>query len=128
MEIIQIKILLLIFASNKIESWYRIQRIYDYRHHYTNGPIHGHLVFMPTYSRYLIARKRRFVCLKWRHGMAISWKPKKSYTTEVIDKYVLSANRSLILEFRLIIFRTSAKIHHDTASEFLENCMNKGIL
>jgi methionyl-tRNA synthetase len=54
---------------------------------------------------------------------------KHYYAQEVIDKYGII--RKSFSDFGISFdnyFRTSAKIHHDTASEFLENCMNKGIL
>jgi methionyl-tRNA synthetase len=54
---------------------------------------------------------------------------KKALRQEVIDKYDGIIRKSFS-DFGISdnYSRTSAKIHHDTASEFLENCMNKGIL
>jgi methionyl-tRNA synthetase len=72
-----------------------------------------------------------FVCGSDEHGVAISMKAKKkALRQEVIDKYDGIIRKSFS-DFGISFdnySRTSAKIHHDTASEFLENCMNKGIL
>jgi hypothetical protein len=67
-----------------------------------------------------IARKRRFVCLRNEHGVAISMKAKKEGITpqEVIDKYDgIKSFSDFGISFDNYS-RTSAKIHHDTASEF----------
>ena len=96
---------------------------------YTNGPIHiGHLagVYVPSdiYSRYLRLQGRDvlFVCGSDEHGVAISMKAKKEGITpqEVIDKYDGIIRKSF-QDFGISFdnySRTSAKIHHDTASEF----------
>jgi methionyl-tRNA synthetase len=96
---------------------------------YTNGPIHiGHLagVYVPAdiYSRYLRLQGRdvAFICGSDEHGVAISMKAKKEGITpqEVIDKYHTIIKQSF--EDFGISFdnysRTSAQVHHDTASEF----------
>jgi methionyl-tRNA synthetase len=104
---------------------------------YTNGPIHiGHLagVYVPAdiYSRYLRLNGKdvAFVCGSDEHGVAISMKAKKEGVTpqEIIDKYHGIIKQSF--EDFGITFdnysRTSAKIHHDTASEFFKTLYKKG--
>jgi methionyl-tRNA synthetase len=104
---------------------------------YTNGPIHiGHLagVYVPSdiYSRYLrgLGRDVAFICGSDEHGVAISMKAKKEGITpqEVIDKYDGIIRKSF--EDFGISFdnysRTSAKIHHDTASEFFRKLYDDG--
>lgn len=104
---------------------------------YTNGPIHiGHLagVYVPAdiYSRYLrlTGKDVAFVCGSDEHGVAISMKAKKEGVTpqQVIDKYHGIIKQSF--EDFGISFdnysRTSAKIHHDTASEFFKTLYKKG--
>jgi methionyl-tRNA synthetase len=104
---------------------------------YTNGPIHiGHLagVYVPSdiYSRYLRLKGKDvlFVCGSDEHGVAISMKAKKEGKTpqEVIDKYDRIIRQSFI-DFDISFdnySRTSAKIHHDTASEFFTTLYEKG--
>jgi methionyl-tRNA synthetase len=104
---------------------------------YTNGPIHiGHLagVYVPSdiYSRYLRLQGRDvlFVCGSDEHGVAISMKAKKEGITpqEVIDKYDGIIRKSFS-DFGISFdnySRTSAKIHHDTASEFFRTLYDKG--
>jgi len=104
---------------------------------YTNGPIHiGHLagVYVPSdiYSRYLRLQGRDvlFVCGSDEHGVAISMKAKKEGITpqEVIDKYDGIIRKSFN-DFGISFdnySRTSAKIHHDTASEFFTTLYEKG--
>ena len=104
---------------------------------YTNGPIHiGHLagVYVPSdiYSRYLRLQGRDvlFVCGSDEHGVAISMKAKKEGITpqEVIDKYDRIIRKSFS-DFGISFdnySRTSAKIHHDTASEFFKTLYDKG--
>jgi len=103
---------------------------------YTNGPIHiGHLagVYVPSdiYSRFLRLQGKdvAFICGSDEHGVAISMKAKKEGITpqEVIDKYHAIIKQSF--EDFGISFdnysRTSAKIHHDTASEFFKKLYNE---
>lgn len=104
---------------------------------YTNGPIHiGHLagVYVPSdiYSRYLRLQGRDvlFVCGSDEHGVAISMKAKKEGITpqQVIDKYDGIIRKSFS-DFGISFdnySRTSAKIHHDTASEFFRKLYDKG--
>ncbi len=96
---------------------------------YTNGPIHiGHLagVYVPSdiYARFLRLQNKDvvFICGSDEHGVAISMKAKKEGITpqKVIDKYDGIIRKSF--EDFGISFdnysRTSAQIHHKTASEF----------
>lgn len=99
---------------------------------YTNGPVHiGHLagVYVPAdiYARYLrmTGNDVAFVCGSDEHGVPITMRAKKEGVTpqQVVDKYHAIIKNSF--ENFGITFdnysRTSAKIHHDTASEFFEN-------
>jgi methionyl-tRNA synthetase len=104
---------------------------------YTNGPIHiGHLagVYVPSdiYVRYLRLQGRdvAFMCGSDEHGVAISMKAKKEGITpqEVIDKYDGIIRKSFI-DFGISFdnySRTSAKIHHDTASEIFKKLYENG--
>ncbi|MCK0155677.1 methionine--tRNA ligase [Cellulophaga sp. F20128] len=104
---------------------------------YTNGPIHiGHLagVYVPAdiYARYLRGTNKdvAFVCGSDEHGVAISMKAKKEGITpkEVIDKYHAIIKKSF-QDFGITFdnySRTSAQIHHDTASEFFKKLYDKG--
>jgi methionyl-tRNA synthetase len=104
---------------------------------YTNGPIHiGHLagVYVPSdiYSRYLRLQGKdvAFICGSDEHGVAISMKAKKEGITpqEVIDKYDGIIRKSFA-DFGISFdnySRTSAKIHHDTASDFFRKLYDNG--
>jgi methionyl-tRNA synthetase len=104
---------------------------------YTNGPIHvGHLagVYVPAdiYSRYLrlTGQEVLFVCGSDEHGVAIPMKAKKEGITpgELIDKYHGVIKKSFE-EFGIAFdnySRTSAEIHHQTASEFFKNLYEQG--
>ncbi len=104
---------------------------------YTNGPIHiGHLagVYVPSdiYSRFLRLQGKdvAFICGSDEHGVAISMKAKKEGITpqEVIDKYHAIIKQSFA-DFGISFdnySRTSAKIHHDTASEFFRKLYDAG--
>ena len=104
---------------------------------YTNGPIHiGHLagVYIPAdiYSRYLrlIGNDVLFVCGSDEHGVAISMKAKKEGITpkEIIDKYHGIIQKSF-LDFGISFdnySRTSAAIHHETASDFFKKLYEQG--
>ncbi|RYH76071.1 methionine--tRNA ligase [Flavobacteriaceae bacterium 144Ye] len=96
---------------------------------YTNGPIHiGHLagVYVPAdiYARYLrlTGNDVAFVCGSDEHGVPITIKAKKEGVSpqDVVDKYHAIIKKSF--EDFGITFdnysRTSAQIHHETASEF----------
>lgn len=104
---------------------------------YTNGPIHiGHLagVYVPSdiYARYLRLQGKEvaFICGSDEHGVAISMKAKKEGISpqEVIDKYDGIIRKSF--EDFGISFdnysRTSAKIHHETASAFFKKMYDEG--
>lgn len=103
---------------------------------YTNGPIHiGHLagVYVPAdiYSRYLrlTGNDVAFICGSDEHGVPITIKAKKEGVTpqDIVDKYHAIIKQSF--EDFGISFdnysRTSAKIHHDTASEFFKTLYDK---
>jgi methionyl-tRNA synthetase len=104
---------------------------------YTNGPIHiGHLagVYVPSdiYSRYLRLQGKdvAFICGSDEHGVAISMKAKKEGITpqEVIDKYDGIIRKSFS-DFGISFdnySRTSAPIHHKTASEFFRKLYDDG--
>jgi len=104
---------------------------------YTNGPIHiGHLagVYVPAdiYARYLRLRGQEvlFVCGSDEHGVAIPMKAKKEGITpqELIDKYHGIIQKSF--EDFGIAFdnysRTSAEVHHQTASDFFTRLYGQG--
>ena len=104
---------------------------------YTNGPIHiGHLagVYVPAdiYARFqrLQGQDVAFMCGSDEHGVAISMKAKKEGVSpqEIIDKYDGIIRKSF-LDFGISFdnySRTSAKIHHETASEFFKKLYNQG--
>lgn len=104
---------------------------------YTNGPIHiGHLagVYVPAdiYARFLRLKGKdvAFICGSDEHGVAISMKAKKEGITpqQVIDKYNKIINDSFA-EFGISFdnySRTSAEIHHKTASEFFRKLYDEG--
>ncbi len=104
---------------------------------YTNGPIHiGHLagVYVPAdiYSRYLriTGNDVAFICGSDEHGAAIPMRAKKEGVSPqvIIDKYHAIIKKSF--EDFGISFnnysRTSAPIHHDTASEFFKKMYEDG--
>ncbi|MCB0462287.1 MAG: methionine--tRNA ligase [Flavobacteriaceae bacterium] len=104
---------------------------------YTNGPIHiGHLagVYVPAdiYARYqrLQGQDVAFICGSDEHGVPITIKAKKEGVTpqDIVDKYHAIIKQSFI-DFGISFdnySRTSAKIHHDTASEFFKTLYDKG--
>ena len=104
---------------------------------YTNGPIHiGHLagVYVPAdiYVRYLrlTGQDVIFVGGSDEHGVAISMKAKKEGVSpkEIIDKYHGIIKKSF--EDFGITFdnysRTSAQVHHRTASDFFKKLYDQG--
>ena len=104
---------------------------------YTNGPVHiGHLagVYIPAdiYARFqrMQGRDVAFVCGSDEHGVPITLKAKKEGISpqQVVDKYHAIIKKSF--EDFGITFdnysRTSAKIHHDTASEFFKKLYADG--
>ena len=104
---------------------------------YTNGPIHiGHLagVYVPAdiYARYLriTGKDVAFICGSDEHGVAISMKAKKEGITpqEVVDKYHAIIKQSFS-DFGITFdnySRTSAPIHHATASDFFKKLHEQG--
>lgn len=103
---------------------------------YTNGPIHiGHLagVYIPAdiYARYqrLQGNDVAFICGSDEHGVPITIKAKKEGVSpqDIVDKYHTIIKDSF--EQFGISFdnysRTSAEIHHKTASEFFKTLYNK---
>ncbi|MGC6285784.1 MAG: methionine--tRNA ligase [Polaribacter sp.] len=98
---------------------------------YTNGPIHiGHLagVYVPAdiYARYLrgIGKDVAYICGSDEHGVAISMRAKKEGVTpkDIIDKYHTIIAKSFA-DFGISFdnySRTSAQIHHQTASDFFK--------
>nr|WP_299031336.1 methionine--tRNA ligase [uncultured Tenacibaculum sp.] len=104
---------------------------------YTNGPIHiGHLagVYVPgdIYARYLRQKGKdvAYICGSDEHGVAIPMRAKKEGVTpqDIIDKYNGIIKKSF--EDFGISFdnysRTSADIHHKTASDFFMKLYNDG--
>ncbi|TDQ28440.1 methionine--tRNA ligase [Tenacibaculum caenipelagi] len=104
---------------------------------YTNGPIHiGHLagVYVPgdIYARYLRQKGKdvAYICGSDEHGVAIPMRAKKEGVTPqaIIDKYNGIIKKSF--EDFGISFdnysRTSAEIHHKTASDFFTKLYNDG--
>ncbi|MEQ8218932.1 MAG: methionine--tRNA ligase [Arenibacter sp.] len=104
---------------------------------YTNGPIHiGHLagVYVPAdiYARYLRLNGNdvAFVCGSDEHGVAISMKAKKEGVSpqNIIDKYHGIIKQSF-QDFGITFnnySRTSAEVHHKTASDFFVKLYEKG--
>ena len=104
---------------------------------YTNGPIHiGHLagVYVPAdiYARYLrkIGKDVAYICGSDEHGVAIPMRAKKEGVTpqDIIDKYHNMIKKSFA-DFGISFdnySRTSAEIHHKTASEFFTKMYNDG--
>ena len=104
---------------------------------YTNGPIHiGHLagVYIPAdiYARFLRLQGHdvAFICGSDEHGVPITLKAKKEGVTpqDIVDRY--HANIKTSFDDFGISFdnysRTSAKNHHETASEFFKTLYDKG--
>ncbi|NVJ88415.1 MAG: methionine--tRNA ligase [Flavobacteriaceae bacterium] len=104
---------------------------------YTNGPIHiGHLagVYVPAdiYARYLrnIGKDVAYICGSDEHGVAIPMRAKKEGVSpqDIIDKYHTIIKKSFA-EFGISFdnySRTSAEIHHKTASDFFTKLYNDG--
>ena len=102
---------------------------------YTNGPVHiGHLagVYVPAdiYARYLRLNGKEvaFVCGSDEHGVPITLKAKAEGITPqaVVDKYHEIIKKSF-QEFGITFdnySRTTAKVHHETASEFFKDLYN----
>lgn len=103
---------------------------------YTNGPIHiGHLagVYVPAdiYARYLRLQGHdvAFICGSDEHGVPITIKAKKEGVSpqDVVDRFHADIQTSFD-DFGISFdnySRTSAKIHHETASEFFKKLHTK---
>jgi len=104
---------------------------------YTNGPIHiGHLagVYVPAdiYARYLRLTGNDVVLIGGsdEHGVPITIKAKNEGVSpqDIVDKYHGIIKKSFE-DFGITYdnySRTTAKIHHDTASEFFTTLNDKG--
>ncbi len=104
---------------------------------YANGPVHiGHLagVYVPAdiYARYLRLKGEDvlFIGGSDEHGVPITLKAKKEGTTPqaVVDKYhgmIKDSFEKFGISFD-VYSRTSAKIHHETASEIFKTLYDKG--
>ncbi|SFC94572.1 methionine--tRNA ligase [Algibacter pectinivorans] len=104
---------------------------------YTNGPIHiGHLagVYVPAdiYARYLRLTGNDVLLIGGsdEHGVPITIKAKNEGVTpqDIVDKYHAIIKKSFE-DFGITYdnySRTSAPIHHDTASEFFKTLDAKG--
>jgi len=104
---------------------------------YTNGPVHiGHLagVYVPAdiYARFqrIQGKDVAFVCGSDEHGVPITIKAKKEGITpqQVVDKYHGIIKKSF-QDFGISFdnySRTSAKVHHDTASQFFKKLYEDG--
>ncbi len=105
---------------------------------YANGPVHiGHLagVYIPAdiYARYLRMKGEDvlFIGGSDEHGVPITLKAKNEGITpqDVVDKYhniIKDSFEQFGISFD-VYSRTSADIHHETASEFFKNLYDKGI-
>jgi len=104
---------------------------------YANGPLHiGHLagVYIPSdiYTRYLRAKGKDVIsiCGSDEHGVPITLKARNERVSPqvIVDKYH-SLNKKSFEKFGIdfdIYSRTSAKIHHETASEFFKKLYDNG--
>lgn len=105
---------------------------------YANGPIHiGHLagVYVPAdiYVRYLrlMGKDVLFIGGSDEHGVPITIKARQQgvHPQEVVDKYhrmIKESFEAFGISFD-VYSRTSAPIHHQTASEFFSKLYEKGI-
>ena len=126
------------FAANKIQQMNNPKRVtITAALPYTNGPVHiGHLagVYVPAdiYARYLRGKGKdvAFVCGSDEHGVPITITAKKEGVTpqDVVDKYNAIIKKSFH-DFGITFdnySRTSAEIHHETASGFFKDLDAKG--
>jgi methionyl-tRNA synthetase len=105
---------------------------------YANGPVHiGHLAgcYLPAdiYVRYQRARKQdiKFICGSDEHGVPITIRAMKEGITpqQVVDKYnalIKDSFGQMGISFD-IYSRTSAPIHHETASAFFRKLYDDGL-
>lgn len=104
---------------------------------YTNGPIHiGHLagVYVPAdiYARFLrgTGKDVAYICGSDEHGVAIPMRAKKEGVSpqDIIDKYHSIIKNSFV-DFGISFdnySRTSAEVHHKTASDFFQKLYRDG--
>lgn len=104
---------------------------------YANGPLHiGHLagVYVPSdiYTRYMRSKGEDIVhvCGSDEHGVAITLRARKEGKTpqQIVDQYheqIKASFEEFGIDFD-IYHRTSAKLHHETASEFFKALHEKG--
>ncbi len=104
---------------------------------YANGPVHiGHLagVYVPAdiYARYLRLKKEDvlFIGGSDEHGVPITLKAKNEGITpqDVVDKYhniIKDSFARFGISFD-VYSRTSAQVHHETASEFFKKLYDNG--
>jgi len=104
---------------------------------YANGPIHiGHLagVYVPAdiYARYLRLKNEDVIMIGGsdEHGVPITLKAKNEGITpqDVVDKFhgiIKNSFEKFGISFD-VYSRTSAPIHHETASEFFKKLYNEG--
>lgn len=105
---------------------------------YANGPIHlGHIsgAYLPAdiYVRYLKSKGHdvAFICGSDEHGAAITLQAKKEGLSpqEIVDKYH-EINKTSFEKFGIdfdIYYRTSDKLHHQTAQDFFRVLEEKGV-
>ncbi|MBV5337515.1 MAG: class I tRNA ligase family protein, partial [Deltaproteobacteria bacterium] len=105
---------------------------------YANGPIHiGHLagVYVPAdiYVRYLRMNQQDVVFIGGsdEHGVPITIKARQQGISpqEVVDKYhniIRDSFEKFGISFD-VYSRTSAPVHHETASEFFRKLYDKGV-
>ena len=105
---------------------------------YANGPVHiGHLAgcYLPAdiYVRYQRAQKKdiKFICGSDEHGVPITIRAMKEGITpqQVVDKYhalIKDSFARMGISFD-IYSRTSAPIHHETASAFFRKLYDDGL-
>jgi methionyl-tRNA synthetase len=105
---------------------------------YVNGPIHlGHLAgaYLPAdiYSRYLKLKGEDavFVCGSDEHGAAITLRARKDGITPqaLVDKYHTICEKAFAdfgIQFD-IYHRTSSELHHETASQYFKELLDKGV-
>lgn len=105
---------------------------------YANGPLHiGHIAgaYLPAdiYVRYRKAQGDDvlFVCGSDEHGAAITLRAKKDGVSpqEIVDRYH-AINKKAFEDFGIdfdIYHRTSAELHHETASEYFKTLEEKGV-
>jgi len=105
---------------------------------YANGPVHiGHLagVYVPAdiYVRYLRSKGEDvlFIGGSDEHGVPITIRAKKEGVTpqQIVDKYhnlIKDSFKEFGISFD-IYSRTSAKVHHETSSEYFKTLYDKGV-